>query len=82
MATRWGIIGAGKICHDFAAGLSTLPKSEHEIVSVAAKDISRAKKFAELHGIINAYGSYDELANDKNVGKNLIYLELKSCSMN
>ncbi|XP_014211051.1 trans-1,2-dihydrobenzene-1,2-diol dehydrogenase [Copidosoma floridanum] len=67
MATRWGIASAGKISHDFATALGTLPKSEHELVAVAARDLSRAKDFAELHGARTAYGSYEELANDKSV---------------
>lgn len=70
MATRWGIVGAGKISHDFSTGVGTLPRSEHELVAVAAQDLSRAKDFAKVHGIAKAYGSYQELANDKNVGEN------------
>lgn len=69
MATRWGIVGAGKICHDFTAAVGILPKSEHKVVAVAARDLSRAREFAKIHEIENAYGSYEELANDKNVGK-------------
>ena len=72
MATRWGIAGAGKISHDFATGVACLPKSEHELVAVAARDAARAKDFAKVHGMSSAYGSYQELANDKNVGKRMV----------
>ncbi|XP_012263314.1 trans-1,2-dihydrobenzene-1,2-diol dehydrogenase-like [Athalia rosae] len=67
MATRWGIASAGKISHDFATALATLPTGEHEIVGVAARDLSRAKVFAKLHNVSNAYGSYQDLANDRDV---------------
>ena len=68
MATQWGIAGAGKISHDFAAAVGTLPKSEHRLVAVAAQNLSRAKDFAKVHGLQSAYGSYMDLAMDKNVG--------------
>ena len=29
MATRWGIVSAGKISSDFVTALSLLPKEEH-----------------------------------------------------
>ncbi|PNJ41326.1 DHDH isoform 5, partial [Pongo abelii] len=56
------------ISSDFTAVLQTLPRSEHQVVAVAARDLSRAKEFAEKHDIPKAYGSYEELAKDPNVG--------------
>jgi dihydrodiol dehydrogenase / D-xylose 1-dehydrogenase (NADP) len=38
MATRWGIVSAGLISHDFTNALTTLDPSEHAIVAVAARD--------------------------------------------
>ncbi|XP_008682746.2 trans-1,2-dihydrobenzene-1,2-diol dehydrogenase [Ursus maritimus] len=67
MALRWGIVSAGLISSDFTAGLRTLPRSEHQVVAVAARDLSRAKEFARKHDIPKAYGSYEELAKDPNV---------------
>ncbi|CAG2163859.1 unnamed protein product [Oppiella nova] len=67
MATRWGILSAGKISHDFVSALRTLPTDEHELVCVAARDLKSAQEFARLHGIPKAYGSYDELARDPRV---------------
>lgn len=67
MALKWGIASAGKISHDFATAIGTLPAIDHKIVAVAARDIARAKEFASLHDIPNAYGSYLELANDKDI---------------
>jgi dihydrodiol dehydrogenase / D-xylose 1-dehydrogenase (NADP) len=69
MATRWGITSAGKISHDFVTALSTLPPDEHQVVAVAAQQLDRAKTFATEHKIPNAYGSYEELARDPDVGE-------------
>uniref|UniRef100_A0A2K6UFL9 Dihydrodiol dehydrogenase n=1 Tax=Saimiri boliviensis boliviensis TaxID=39432 RepID=A0A2K6UFL9_SAIBB len=68
MAVCWGIVSAGLISSDFTAVLQTLPRSEHKVVAVAARDLSRAKEFAQKHNIPKAYGSYEELAKDPNVG--------------
>ncbi|XP_011193489.1 trans-1,2-dihydrobenzene-1,2-diol dehydrogenase [Zeugodacus cucurbitae] len=62
MALRWGIASAGKISHDFAVGLSTLPASDHKLVAIAARQQDRAEEFAKTHDIPNAFGSYKELA--------------------
>lgn len=71
MALRWGIASAGKISHDFLTGLGTLSAEDHKVVAVGARDLGRAKDFAKLHEIPKAYGSYDELAKDPEVGKNI-----------
>lgn len=67
MPLKWGIASAGKISHDFATAIETLPATDHKIVAVAAREVSRAKEFAKLHEIPIAYGSYLELANDKDI---------------
>ncbi|KAM6223621.1 trans-1,2-dihydrobenzene-1,2-diol dehydrogenase [Rhynchocyon petersi] len=67
MAIRWGIVSVGLISSDFTTVLQTLPRSEHQVVAVAARDLSRAKEFACKHDIPKAYGSYEELAQDPNV---------------
>ncbi|XP_049756663.1 trans-1,2-dihydrobenzene-1,2-diol dehydrogenase [Elephas maximus indicus] len=67
MALRWGIVSVGLISSDFTTALQTLPRSEHQVVAVAARDLSRAKEFARKHDISKAYGSYEELAKDPNV---------------
>uniref|UniRef100_A0A8D1WXW0 Trans-1,2-dihydrobenzene-1,2-diol dehydrogenase n=1 Tax=Sus scrofa TaxID=9823 RepID=A0A8D1WXW0_PIG len=66
MALRWGIVSAGLISSDFTTVLRLLPRSEHQVVAVAARDLSRAKEFARKHDIPKAYGSYEELAKDPN----------------
>lgn len=67
MALRWGIAAAGKISHDFVNAVGTLADGDHEIVAVAARDLIRAKEFADLHGIGTAYAGYESLAADVNV---------------
>ncbi|XP_070627534.1 trans-1,2-dihydrobenzene-1,2-diol dehydrogenase isoform X2 [Bos indicus] len=67
MALRWGIVSAGLISSDFTTMLRMLPRSEHQVVAVAARDLSRAKEFAKKHDIPKAYGSYEELAKDPDV---------------
>nr|XP_030116031.3 trans-1,2-dihydrobenzene-1,2-diol dehydrogenase [Taeniopygia guttata] len=65
--TRWGICGAGAISHDFVLALGTLPRSEHTVVAVAARDLGRAQTFARRLGVPRAYGSYEELAQDPDI---------------
>lgn len=67
MALKWGIASAGKISHDFVTAIGTLSPAEHKVVAVAARDLNRAKEFADLHEIRHAYGSYLELANDSGI---------------
>lgn len=67
MAIRWGIAAAGKISNDFVSALTTLDSNHHTVVAVAARDLNRATEFAGRFDISNAYGSYKELADDKNV---------------
>lgn len=68
MATKWGILSASKIAHDFVLALETLSSEDHRVVAVAARDESRAKVFADEHGIPTCYGSYEQLGNDSDVG--------------
>ncbi|XP_063985486.1 trans-1,2-dihydrobenzene-1,2-diol dehydrogenase-like [Diachasmimorpha longicaudata] len=76
MATRWGIVSTGKIAHDFTTALATLPNTEHQAVAVAARDVSRAEKFAQLHNISKHYGNYEALAKDTNV--EIVYIGVQN----
>ncbi|XP_063798537.1 trans-1,2-dihydrobenzene-1,2-diol dehydrogenase-like [Pseudophryne corroboree] len=67
MATKWGICSAGKISNDFVAALETLPAQDHQVVAVAARDVSRAKEFAQTFNIPKVYDSYEELARDPDI---------------
>ncbi|XP_074164300.1 trans-1,2-dihydrobenzene-1,2-diol dehydrogenase [Sminthopsis crassicaudata] len=71
-ALRWGLLAAGLISHDFATALRSLPRSEHEIVAVAARALDRAQDFARRHEIPKSYGSYEELVRDPDV--DLVYV--------
>ena len=67
MTLRWGICGAGKISHDFVVGLTTRPATEHCVIAVSARAVESASEFASLHQVKKHYGSYEELAVDKEV---------------
>ena len=42
-----------------------------QFVAIAARDVNRAQAFADKLGFKKAYGSYDELMKDPNVGKSM-----------
>lgn len=67
MALKWGIASAGSISHDFVNALGTLSKDDHQVVAVAAQDLSRAQEFAQKFEIPNAYDNYSQLGQDPNV---------------
>lgn len=67
MALKWGISSAGRISNDFVNAVGTLNEAEHQVIAVAARDLNRAKEFAERFCIPKAYSSYLELAEDPEV---------------
>jgi dihydrodiol dehydrogenase / D-xylose 1-dehydrogenase (NADP) len=68
---RWGILAAGRICHDFVLALKALP-GEASVVAVGARSLESANTFADKFGIPNRHGSYAELVNDPQV--DIIYV--------
>lgn len=40
-----------------------------QIAAIASRSLERAKEFAKRHGIPKAYSSYEELANDPDIGE-------------
>ncbi|XP_046558506.1 trans-1,2-dihydrobenzene-1,2-diol dehydrogenase-like [Haliotis rubra] len=72
MATRWGILSAGAISHDFTSALVSQNPEEHQVVAVAARSADRAKEFADKFGIKSSYGSYEELVKDPDV--DIVYI--------
>ena len=46
---KWGLIGCGRISHDFTQALKLLPTAE--VVACSARSIDSAKAFADKHGI-------------------------------
>lgn len=64
-----GIIGTGTIAHKMA---NTIGMMHEELYAVASRDKGKAEAFAKEFGIEKAYGSYEELADDKKI--NLVYI--------
>jgi predicted dehydrogenase len=67
---KWGILAPGKMSAKFTNGLKLLGNAE--LYAVGSRDKGRAEKFANDHGFIKSYGSYEELAGDKEV--DVIYI--------
>ncbi|MFG2799873.1 Gfo/Idh/MocA family protein [Streptomyces pseudovenezuelae] len=57
---RWGVMGTGWIAERFVA--SVRRHTRQDFTAVASRDATRAREFADHHGIPRAYGSYEELA--------------------
>lgn len=62
---KWGILGPGKIAHQFAHDFQFV--SNAELAAVASRSLDRSKAFGKDYGIPNSYGSYEELYNDPNI---------------
>lgn len=62
---RWGIIGLGRIAHQFADGLKLVKNAE--LQAVASSNSDRAREFASKYNVPEFYGSYEELAESANV---------------
>lgn len=67
-----GFIGCGGIAHKMAQTIIDLNHNEITLYAVAARDMKRAEEFRKKYMAKVAYGSYEELVNDKNV--DLIYV--------
>ena len=65
MATRWAILGPGRIAGAFARDLRLVPDAE--LAAVGSRSSARAEAFAREHGFAAAYGSYEELYADESV---------------
>jgi len=46
---RWGIIGCGRVSHDFCQALSLIPTAK--VVACAARSLESAQKFGKTHQI-------------------------------
>ena len=62
---KWGILAPGKMSAKFTRGLKLLDNAE--LYAVGSRDINRAEQFAGEFGFEKAYGSYEELAGDRQV---------------
>ncbi len=62
---HWGIVGAGRVSHDFVQALKSVPGAL--VAAVAASALDKAQEFGAKHGIPKCYGSYEALAADPDV---------------
>ena len=62
---NWGIIGPGRIAHQFASGLRVI--EEAALYAVASSSVERAQAFAEQYASEKTYTSYEDLVNDPQV---------------
>ena len=65
---KWGILGAGRISHDFLLALATLPCEKHQVVAVGDNISPKAsQELAQTHSIPRWYGSHQEVLKDEEV---------------
>lgn len=67
---RWGIVGTGRIANTFAQALKGCPDAQ--LYAAASRSSHKAADFAEKYGFEKSYGSYEALAEDKNV--DIVYI--------
>ena len=58
---HWGIIGPGKIAHQFASDISKI--NGCKLHAVASRSIERAQAFAQQYNAPHAYDSYSDIVN-------------------
>ena len=67
---KWGLIGTGSICRQFASDLAHVPGAGR--TAVASRDAARAAQFAAEYGMAKSYGNYADLLADPEV--EIIYI--------
>ncbi|MCK0145461.1 Gfo/Idh/MocA family oxidoreductase [Arenibacter sp. F26102] len=65
LKVRWGIIGLGNIARNFVKDLALV--NEAQIYAVASRDMVKAQAFSKEYQVPNAFGSYKELFECKEV---------------
>lgn len=63
---RWGVVGAGKITHDFVTAVQIFP-DRHTVVAVGSGNKANAERFAEEHNIPEACEGYESIATNANI---------------
>lgn len=66
---NWGILGTGWIATEMAEALKRV---NNEIYAVCGTSLASAQQFADKYGVINAYGSADEMIRDDNI--DIVYI--------
>jgi len=64
----FGIIGASRIASKFCRAFDSSLTAGGSVLAVASRDIGRARDCAAANGISRAYGSFQELLEDKEIG--------------
>lgn len=67
---KWGIVGTGNIATQFAQGLQQVANAQ--IAAVASRSMDSAAAFAQKFDIPKRYGSYEDMANDREL--EIIYI--------
>lgn len=67
---RWGIMATGGIAHTFAKAVNYV--EDAKLHGVASRSLEKAKEFAREYQAEKAYGSYEELVQDKEI--DIIYI--------
>jgi predicted dehydrogenase len=62
---NWGIMGTGYIANKFAAALQCVPNAK--LFAVGSRTIGKSISFAQVYNVPRAYGSYEEIAKDKDI---------------
>jgi predicted dehydrogenase len=63
---RWGVLSTASI--GLRKVIPAMQQGEYSsVVAIASRDLAKAKQAAAAHGILTAYGSYEELLADPNV---------------
>lgn len=68
--TNWGIIGLGKIAHNFVSDLLTVEGAN--LYAVASRSQSKADEFSKQYKATKAYGSYEDLMADQHI--DIVYI--------
>jgi predicted dehydrogenase len=74
---HWGIIGPGKIAHQFAQDLAQVPHAK--LLAVAGRSQERAQRFGEPYGAPYAFGSVAELLACP--GLDVVYIATSHCAL-
>jgi len=68
----FGILGTGRIASKFCQAFSSDVTAGARVLAVASREISRARDCAKANNISRAYGSFQELLEDKEI--NAVYI--------
>ena len=61
----WGIIGPGRIAHNFAKAINVIDNAE--LNAVASRNEEKGKVFANQYYVKKIYNSYEDLVNDSEI---------------